>query len=223
MEGYDMNSKKIDIEEGFVGFIWFTVNYSLVQLPVTCSSVNKIKNKINFLIESQYQEYFKSMLGGSLNINFYIPSVSLNFTSEFLSLNEKTLSVSFPHFYKKYDQRKSSRAIIDGEHVEISLADQGKIISKRCYDISSGGFSIILNKNELEATKRMRSPTAKLHIMGEDCLIHVRQMRTQDFNPSNEDFYKFYKVSYEFQDTKPEYIVKIKKLLDIYFRYLKTS
>jgi hypothetical protein len=223
MEGYDMDSKKISIEEGSFGFIWFTVNNSLVQLPVTCSSINKIKNKMNFLLESQYQEYFKSMLGGSLNINFYIPDDSLNFTAEFLSLNEKTLSVSFPNFHKKYDQRKNTRAIIDGEHVEISLADQGKIISKRCYDLSCGGFSIILNKNELDATKRMKSAKAKLHIMGEDCLIGVKLTRVQDFNPSTEEFYKFYKVSYEFQDTKPEYKVKIKKLLDIYFRYLKSS
>jgi len=216
-------TQKIDLEEGTLGFIWFTVNNSLVQLPVKFNSVNFVKNKINFTLEMQYLDYFKSMLGGSLNLNFYIPDESLNFTAEFMTLEENRLAVSLPCFQKKYDQRKNTRAVIDGEHASISMTDQGMIISKRCYDLSVGGFSIILNKSELDATRRIKASKAKLHIMGEDCLVGVKLTRVQDFNPSKEEYYKFYKVSYEFQDTKQEYKTKIKKLLDIYFRYLKTS
>ncbi|WP_127715320.1 PilZ domain-containing protein [Halobacteriovorax sp. HLS] len=128
-------------------YAWGSFGGRVVKADLEFKTIKFNQKKIILSPKKISRAYLDELIGGIGKINFAIPQMSLLFESEFLSY-EDDLTIAFPKYYKFYDRRKSER-IDPFFNLSIKFEHNKVRFNKSCNDISIGGMSLVLSKNEV--------------------------------------------------------------------------
>jgi hypothetical protein len=128
---------------------WAIKDNDIVKVPLTIKTIQLDYKRIVFKFNPYHIHYFNKVINGSRKMDFVIDSKSLLFTCDFKEINkeEHELTVSIPSFHHYADRRTDDRII---PNINISIAFEGTKIPFKAnvYDLSRGGLSIILGREQ---------------------------------------------------------------------------
>ncbi|MBL6990042.1 MAG: PilZ domain-containing protein [Bacteriovoracaceae bacterium] len=127
---------------------WYFFVGKMLKAELDIVSVLSERKKIKLQAREKSFIYLKEMISGSGEINIYIPEYQFFFTTKICSLDDLgELTIEFPDESSVVDRRGGQRFSLSDDLL-IELTYKNKKTKKKCFDISSGGFSIILSKSE---------------------------------------------------------------------------
>lgn len=138
--------------------VWKFVGGTKITAEAHIKVIRKFNGEIVFdAITDGHKEKMKSVISGSDQINIFIIEKAVLFRSKIRKIDEdKCLVLDFPKMLAQAERRKSLRLVVpmevgcDLEFFKTSTNNGVKtqIFNKKCYDISAGGLSFLLNKSE---------------------------------------------------------------------------
>ena len=160
-------------------FIWDMVGPEIVRVPVKLKSFNSYKKQMNFEVDSRAKNYMKKLISSNGLLKMFMPNIQFIFVAPVFKYSGNSLVIGYPSASKRHDRRKSKR-------FEPLVPIQCKLsgLSKECFGISMGGFSIIVNKMEFHKTGldigqvlecKMTFPTEKVHISGQ--VVNIKDIK----------------------------------------------
>ena len=126
-------------------FVWAIKNDHVIKASAKIIILRD--NNLRVKIDKQDLPYLMNIFSGSLEVNFLVPDLSLIFQSEFVSFDDETLSVRTTGFFKTYERRMGER-IDPLVNVKVEFNIQSKMVLKEVFDLSEGGFSIVLAQSD---------------------------------------------------------------------------
>ena len=136
---------------------WRLVGDTKLTVDLKIRFIRISRDELEFKILPGQEEQFKEVLGGSETMNFYVTSDAYMFQSSVRSLeDEATFSVALPKMVARIDRREFMRLYLaDDIEVRVDFSKGAKLVRevtqrfrKNCYDISAGGTSFLVNKQE---------------------------------------------------------------------------
>lgn len=125
---------------------WYAFNGHLLQAELRLKTIRKDRNDLVLVPQWDSLDYLQQLISGQGRINFYVPDESLVFISELKLLDEQgILTVGMPEKYFLHDRRRDQRIDL---LPSLSISFEGISLAKRCLDISSGGFSLVISQQE---------------------------------------------------------------------------
>ena len=126
---------------------WYNFKDVLYKTTLNLKTYKKDKFELIFAVHPDEMFWLKQMISGDDKINFYAPSESIAFCSEFIELGEDYLRCKIPNEIMEFDRREGKRV-----HPEtlITMYIQNEELGKsyNCFEIGINGFSILLRQND---------------------------------------------------------------------------
>jgi c-di-GMP-binding flagellar brake protein YcgR len=150
-----ITSTKLD-NDGIVA--WRMVNDKKITLDVHVKVIRKFREEMVIVAEPAQVEKLEHLISGAEHINFFISGFGLLFQSKIKSYQEKNhLVVSLPIEYAQLERRKYLRYQLTNENIECFITfkenENTRKLKKRAFDISAGGISFIVSRNEAKIFK----------------------------------------------------------------------
>ncbi len=160
-------------------FIWDMIGPEIVKVPIKLKSFNAYKKQLNFELDYRSKNYMKNLISSNGMLKLFMPNVQFIFVSPVVKYQGNSLVVSYPSASKRHDRRKSKRF---EPLVPVNCKLNG--ISKECFDISLGGFSLIVNNMEYRKANlvvgqvfdcRIFFPIEKVDVSGQ--VVNVKDIK----------------------------------------------
>jgi len=129
-------------------FIWDISGDEVIRIPVKLEALNGFASRVVFTLDHRAKYYINDLIKGVGMLKFYIPAQQLLFISKIDIYQGTNLEIYYPEAFKKHDRRKDDRL-----EPLIPVHFLGNGFKKECYDISTGGFSFIMNNSEFKSVK----------------------------------------------------------------------
>jgi hypothetical protein len=203
--------------------LWRFVGDRKVTAKVDLVLVRKYRNEIIVKPRVDYMNEYKQIVSVAERVNFFIPYYSLLFQCNLKEVESNLCSVfDSPCEYAQVDRR---------EHIRIPLGDENKVgvlvaktkisqdlrtnLVKPCFDISGGGFSILVSKMETRFFSKGRTfDKIYLKIFDKPFKVKAKVVNNISVDPTNHEvFYASYKVSFQFVDISKSGLKDISRLL----------
>ncbi len=127
---------------------WYSFNGQLLRCNLNFKQKNTRKNEIVLQVEPNEIYIMDLMISGNDIINFYIPSKSIHFKAILKNYTESgQLSISMPYEVKEEERRRDIRVEPDID-IKISFMYNGNWYTRKTFDVSAGGFSIVFGEQE---------------------------------------------------------------------------
>ncbi len=127
---------------------WQNLNDVISKCELIVKGYKKENNEIDLEISAKSSEKLDMIVSGKRTINFYMPAQSISFVSTIVSLGENgKVKISAPECYQFHERRDNER-IQPASVCYVSYEFQKLFFKKSIFDISVGGFSFILTKND---------------------------------------------------------------------------
>lgn len=185
---------------------WNQVADQLMKADVVMESfVMSRRNEVHFSIPGESLEQVKEMLSGSGKINFFIPFKGLIFTSEIKSFAGNRLVTQLPEDSEFQDRRTDLR--IDTVDIRIEFEINNNRFSKNCFNLSSGGFSVMfMNSENIGKLNDLTEIEIKLKYKEEVIKLKSRVASVVNVKAYEHEAIPFAgkRVSFEFKDVNPE-------------------
>ncbi len=204
-------------------YVWKITNDRKIMAKINFEVIRRSKHEIVISPAPEDQELYGHVLGACEELNFYLANSAVMFKAKVKQhLNDYKVLVSYPVFVAQVERRKSLRLnTYSTEEVKVNFCKtmiNPKVLTqsfnKSCYDISMGGFSILVSKLEAKFFQ-IGDPVAEATIFfnGRKITTAADVIHLIELEPENhmDLMYKVWKVSfqYNFIDKKDqEYINK---------------
>ncbi|MBL7665482.1 MAG: PilZ domain-containing protein [Bacteriovoracaceae bacterium] len=171
----------------------------------------------------------KKILSGSEHLNFFVEDEVILFQGEIVRVEmDNTITVRLPAFLCMYDRRKFFRMKIHEKDssmllFEIAKGEARKKFVKKIFDISEGGFSIIVSeveKNYFDKHQLITDITVNLMGAKFTCKGRVVGKIKPAELGKTEAPYQGYKIAVQFLNASKEDVEKIKKFI---FQHISIS
>lgn len=196
--------------------IWRFLGQKKIVAKVNLDVVKRNSKEIIISASKDNQEEFEQVIGGSYQVNFYIPAMAILFQTELKSHTQnKKVLLAFPKMFAQFERRKNLRIVsyhdqrvdVEFSKNQVEHKHQAQHFKKSCYDLSAGGLSFLASKAELKFfSPRDKISELKLQIADRifkmDCKINSINELTPD--DVNDLVYKAWKVSVEFASLSNE-------------------
>ncbi len=185
-------------------FIWDMVGPEIIKVPIRIKSFNSYKKQISFEVDSRAKNYMKNLISSNGLLKMFMPNVQFIFVAPVFKYSGNSLIVGYPSASKRHDRRKSKRF-----EPLVPISCKLGTLSKECFDISLGGFSLIVNKMEYNKASmeigqvfdcKVGFPLEKVNITGQ--IVNVK-----DIKPFELDRFPYgaKKISFQVGGTDGEY------------------
>lgn len=125
---------------------WNLITGHFVKTDLRLQSVVMVKKELHFLLSESSSQILKEVISGSGIINFYIPFKGILFSAELKKFDDKKLVTNIPSDFDSNDRRTENR--YQALDVKITISYKDKSITKSCFDLSNGGFSVVFLNSE---------------------------------------------------------------------------
>ncbi len=137
----EIAGKKYDV------IAWNSIAGHFVKADVELdATVTSRKKELHFSFTKSSLQMLKEIVSGSGKINFFIPYKGMLFTSDIIKLTDDKLITNFPVDADFEDRRERDR--FEALEVKISINIRNRIVTKSCFDLSTGGFSVVFMASE---------------------------------------------------------------------------
>ncbi len=197
---------------------------SKVTMPTKLVTLKLVGGEMEMRVVDSSYEKFKEVTDQLTEVNFYVPNMFLIFQSELVREYNDSSFVKFevriPKSLVQIERRKEIRIMTDNRFSLTVEMNKTVRINRNCYDISSGGFSIVVGKSDVrffqegDHIKGIKLCLEKRLIHCNGKIISIIHMSPE---VNTELLYGGYKISFKFTDIKSEDFDFIN---DFIFRYL---
>jgi len=140
----------------FSFFIWLSIDGVVEKCETKIKAVRKEYKEIELSIEPDQEAQLVKVIPGNRIVNIFVPELSISFSSTLKAISiDKKIKIYIPTDYIFYNRRRYERVrFVQNGYVSF---EQNKIMIKKIlYDISAGGFSLVILKTDPIARKMDR-------------------------------------------------------------------
>lgn len=208
--------------------VWKMVGSSKITAECYIQVIRKFNNEMVLKAQTAGQdEKLRTIISGSDSVNVYIIEKAVLFRSKVRVIDDAgDLAIQFPEMLAQAERRKTLRLIVPYEvncdvaffKTSLDRGTQTQIFEKKCYDISAGGMSFLLNKAESKFFEIGDMITSlKIVIDGYELMVDGRIVNfiPVEPGPNNDVIYKGLRVCLKFEsvdeitkDTLNEFVFK---------------
>lgn len=197
-------------EHGYECFIWRFIGDKKYLAKINLNIFRKSKKEFTILPDQKDLETYSLVIGALDEVNLYIPSAALLFRCQISDQNQKgEVTLKFPEFIAQIERRKFPRLETYKEDIARSYFSKclmgSKIhtqyFQKTCYDLSAGGFSILVSKVETSFFQKEDTIEGiEITFDGRKISSHAQIMHIQPIEPGegSDIIYKVWKISFKF-------------------------
>ncbi|MCK5882242.1 MAG: hypothetical protein KAG61_01030 [Bacteriovoracaceae bacterium] len=169
--------------KGYEVIAWNFIAGHFVKADVLLDAVvTSRKKELHFKFSNSSHQMLKEIVSGSGKINFFIPFNGLLFTSELKKLDDKKLITDYPTESELHDRRLKDR--VEALEVKISIKIRDRLVTKSCFDLSSGGFSVVFMASEnFSNVSEGEEVEANIRYRGETILLLARNVGRKKVAP----------------------------------------
>lgn len=203
-----------DNEERFN--IWRMVMGNKQVFPIQLAVIKKYENRLIFKVEPNLRDKVQEFIIAEERLNFFIPDRGVLFQCKCLSYEGGQLIVEAPEVMAQLDRRKRLRlSTNDLKNTEIEIVKEGKNeysptmrLKKYCFDIGSGGLSVVTNKHESKIFRKgeeFKNMSLWLESDGpfKFSAKIIRKIPVEP-DPENNLYYKGHRICFEFTEITEE-------------------
>ncbi len=191
--------------------IWKLVGTTKISAEAFIQVIRKFDGEIVFrAVSPGHNEKMKSIVSGADEANVYIMEKAVLFRSKVRKVEGNDLVLAFPKMLAQAERRKSLRLIVPYEvgcEVEFFKTTttngvQTQIFEKKCYDVSTGGLSFLLNRSETkffeigDSISNLKVKLDGLEFMTEGRIVNFIPVEP---GPGNDVIYKGVRVCIKFE------------------------
>lgn len=200
---------------------WHSVNGVVTKVELLAKAFRKDYAEIEFVVKSGSGEDLQKVVGGNRILNLYIPTASISFSAPIKGISEDfRIKVTLPESYQFYERRENER-VQPTKSMYATFEFQKVVYKKALFDISVGGFSIIVPRNDrLSLHKGTVLPVMTIEISGKKIKI-----KAECVNSFSVDRYKLdnlpyggQKIAFKFLAMAPEDQTFINELVAHYLK-----
>jgi c-di-GMP-binding flagellar brake protein YcgR len=191
-------------------YVWKITNDRKIMAKVNFDIIRRSKNEIVISPDPSDEEAFEFVIGACEEVNFYLAGTAVMFKAKVKQhLENLKVIISYPSFVAQVERRKSLRlnSYKNGD-VRVNFCKTMVIpkvltqsFNKICFDISMGGFSVLVSKIEAKFFSA-GDPIAEatLFIGGRKITTMADVLNVSEIEPGGEVdiMYKVWKVSFRF-------------------------
>jgi c-di-GMP-binding flagellar brake protein YcgR len=191
-------------------YIWRFVGEKKVLAKVHVTILRRSRKEIVIRADEHEKELYSLVVGVLDEVNFYIPNSAIMFRCSIVHNNFKgELTLSYPGFVAQIERRRFPRLNTYRNDLAKSFFSkcivghkiQTQYFQKTLFDLSAGGFSLVVSKMELSFFNvGDQIPDMELIFEGRKMnanaqVVHVQPLEPQD---NSDIIYKVWKVSFKF-------------------------
>jgi c-di-GMP-binding flagellar brake protein YcgR len=136
------------VQENYSFFAWQSLGGVIEKCELKIKAYRKDYNEIELEARPDQEEALSKVISGNRMVNVYVPDISVSFTAELKSVSaDKKIKLHIPKDYSFYERRKHER-LEPTKTCYVNIELQKAIMKKSIFDISLGGFAIILPKSD---------------------------------------------------------------------------
>jgi c-di-GMP-binding flagellar brake protein YcgR len=202
------------IQKNYSFFAWQSVNGVIEKCELKGKALRTDYGEIELEAREGQAAQIKNVISGNRKISIYIPEMAMTFQTPLKNIvGENIIKIVIPEDYSIHERRKHER-VEPEKKCFVSIEIKSQLQKKKIFDISLGGFAIILPKIEkLAIEKGAAFPKAFIEFEGNKGKIKAKVICTSSFGFDRFKYSNFpyggYKMSFCFSEIS----VEDKKLL----------
>lgn len=204
-------------------FVWKLIGDQKHLASIAIEAIRIARGDFILVASPGNEPLLNDILAGSGNIDFYVPSSGTLFRSKFKKSEENRFYLEIPSFFAQSERRKSLRAEVYEEDFEIRFQKKTQTykeitqtFSKKCFDISTGGFSFFISKTESPFFRKgdeFGDISLKFGPWGTTASAHITRVTDVEPTEQNGLRYKAQLVSCSFLDLNDIHRKQLEKLI----------
>jgi len=200
---------------------WHSVNGVVSKVELLAKAFRKDYAEIELVVKSGNGDELQKVVGSSRILNLYTPSASISFSAPIKGISENfRIKITLPESYQFYERRENER-VQPSKTMYASFEFQKVVYKKSLFDISVGGFSIIIPRNDrLSLHKGTIFPSMVIEIGGKKIKV-----KAECVNSFSVDRYKLenlpyggQKIAFKFLAVAPEDQTYINDLVELHLK-----
>lgn len=200
-------------------YVWYATPFQLIKANLEISTYRKRKKEIVFRPFPDSVHFLRQIISGKEKLNLYMTIQSYYFTISFKELNADGLLIGgWPEELTFYNRRKKPRSLPDNSRpIQVKFKTNEKVLLKNCYDIGTGGFSLVFSKSEhIEFQKDELLKKIEIKIEKSSILVNcrVKEFRKLELYLLENHPYGGQRAAFQFIDLDPKSLEKINKYLE---------
>lgn len=137
-------------------FIWKLLGDQKHLASISIETIRKVRGDFVISAHHGHEKKLNEIVAGSGSIDFYVPSSGTLFRAKLKHSEENRFYIELPSFFAQSERRQTLRAKVF-EQGDFDLKFLKKIktykefsqhFDKKCFDLSTGGFSFFISKAE---------------------------------------------------------------------------
>lgn len=206
--GKDFDRMIVEAVQGnFSFFAWQSLDGDVEKCELKIKAYRKDYNEIELEVKPEHHDLLAKVVSGNRVLNVYVPELSVSFTAELKSVSaEKKVKIYIPKDYFFYERRKHER-LQPLKTCYASIEFNKGLMKKTLFDLSIGGFAIILPKSDkVIVTKGKQFPMIVLDIYGRKMKIKAECVNAVSIDRFKLDSlpYGGFKIAFRFTEISKE-------------------
>lgn len=195
------------VQENYSFFAWQSLGGVIEKCELRIKAYRKDYNEIELEARPDQEESLSKVISGNRTLNVYVPDISVSFSAELKSVSaDMKVKIHIPNDYSFYERRKHER-LEPSKTCYVSLELNKSLLKKSIFDISLGGFAIILPKSDkMVVTKGKEFPNIVLDVLGRRIKVKAECTSTVTIDRFKLDSlpYGGYKIAFRFMEISKE-------------------
>ena len=170
------------VQKNYSFFAWKSLNGVIEKCEMKVKAFRSDYCEMELEAKESEIDKLQNVISGSRKIAIYIPEMAMTFFAPLKNGNEgNRLKVEIPAEYSIHERRKHER-VVPQEKCYVSIEVNRQVYKKAIFDISMGGFAIIIPKIErMGIEKDTEISSIILHLVGFKEKVYAKARCTSSF------------------------------------------
>lgn len=195
------------VQANYSFFAWQSLGGVVEKCELKVKAFRKDYNEIELEVREDQVAMLGKVVSGNRILNIYVPELSVSFSTELKSVpSGRTLKIFPPKDYSFYERRKHER-LQPTKTCYVNFELNKMPMKKSIFDISIGGFAIILPKSDkVVVTKGKEFPLLTLDVFGRKLKVKAECVNSVTIDRFKLDTlpYGGYKIAFRFIEMSKE-------------------
>lgn len=194
------------VQGNYSFFAWQSLGGVVEKCELKIKAFRNDYNEIELEVKTSEVVNLAKVISGNRLLNIYVPELSISFSTELKSVSNDKVKIYPPKEYSFYERRKHER-LQPVKTCYVSF-EVGKMpMKKSIFDISLGGFAIILPKSDkIVVSKGKEFPMMNLDVYGRRIKVKAECVAAINIDRFKLDSlpYGGYKIAFRFTEISKE-------------------
>jgi hypothetical protein len=195
------------VQEKISFFAWQSMGGVVDKCEFKIVAFRKDYGEIELVTKNENDPALQKVINGNRMLNIYVPELSVSFSSGLKTITvDKKIRIHLPTDYSFYERRKHER-VVPLKTCYASFELNRNLFKKSVFDLSLGGFAIILPKSDkVVIAKGKNFPIITLEILGRKLKVRAECVDAITIDRYKLDSlpYGGYKIAFRFLDISLE-------------------